>query len=1169
MIGSQPLSPAPFPLLAVNNTSLTTEGIISIPVVVEGKQLPATFFVTPNIDEVILGRDWLTDNGVVWDFAAQTVSVKNQRLKLRIKPGKNNCCKRCITQTDVTIPPRSEAILPTYIIYSRLDGPEPSTHQWSTALNAPVNGLRVARTLIDGNSGSAGVRVCNTTERPISLYRGCAVSPLQPVSALSPSQPDSEAPPNSSPEHIRPILDRIDPSVPADTKHQLGQLLVSYSDVFSRSEFDLGCTEIVKHRIDTQDNQPFRQPLRPQPRAHLPVIDQLLGDMQRQGVIEPCNSEWASNVVLVKKKDGSIRFCVDYRKLNLLTKKDAYPLPRIDRCLDTLSGSVWYSTFDLRSGFHQVAMDPRDANKTTFVCHRGTFRFPKMPFGLCNAPATFQRLMDTVLTGLNYEICLAYLDDIILYSHDLETHLERLERLLIRLREANLKLKPSKCQLLQKQVHFLGFTVSQDGVGTDPDKVAAIRDWPTPQNLRQSRAFIGLCQYYRRFVPNFSELAAPLHALTKKNVRFHWSADCENAFSQLKSALTSAPVLALPNDSGEFVLDCDASNRSIGAVLSQIQDGVERPICFASQLYSKHEANYNVTRKELLAVVTFTKKFRQYLLGRPFRIRTDHAALQWLKRTPEPIGQQARWLEILEEYSYSIEHRPGRQHSNADALSRIIDRVCASSAENHTGEQPVDWPQLQQQDSDIGFVYNIVKNQLAKPAPDTITDQSADVKTLCAQLDLLTIAADGTLCRIFRQNGTSKTIFQKVVPHALRNQIADEMHKGLNGGHLGIRRAKVKLQQRFYWPKWGTSVQLARQRCQQCARYQKPRPQHQGQLCPMVTGEPWERLGIDVTGPHPTSAKGNCYILTVIDHFTKWVEILPMRNQEASTVAKLLVDRVICVHGCPKQILTDQGPNFESQLFQELCRLLAVDKIRTTPYKPSTNGNIERFHSTMHSLIAKWVSEKQRDWDDKLPAVAFAYRTTVHEATGFTPYFLMHGRETRLPADLVYGDADAVCQPDVHDYPNRLVDTLREAFITARQNLGRAARRRKAHYDLRARPAAFQPGSWVWCLVPRRVSGRYQKWRSLYQGPFQVTRQLGPVTYELRRNERSRPWVVHVDKLKPCHQPDDKQAPPPMRATGLEHDASLNTDHDDDSQEPTAGPSRPRRHARRPARFRD
>ena len=259
---------------------------------------------------------------------------------------------------------------------------------------------------------------------------------------------DLEAQTSASTEHISPILDKIDPTVPGDTKQQLEELLYCYSDVFSKSEYDRGCTNIIQHRIDTQDNPPLRQSLRPQPRAHLPVIDQLLNDMQQQGVIEPCNSEWTSNVVLVKKKDGSVRFCVDYRRLNLLTKKDAYPLPRIDRCPDTLAGSMWYSTFDLRSGFHQVAMDPRDINKTTFVCHRGTFRYPKMPFGLCNAPASLQRLMDIVLTGLNYEICLAYLDDIILYSGDLATHLERLERLLSRLREANLKTQALKVPLV-------------------------------------------------------------------------------------------------------------------------------------------------------------------------------------------------------------------------------------------------------------------------------------------------------------------------------------------------------------------------------------------------------------------------------------------------------------------------------------------------------------------------------------------------------------------------------------------------------------------------------------------------------------------------------------------------------------------------------------------------
>jgi len=1139
--------------VAVNNTSLIVDGIATLPVTVNGIKTFADFTVTPNIDEVILGRDWLFENRVIWKFGEQHILLQKHTIKLHHRYNNANTCKRCTTQGDVTIPARSEAIIPAHIVYSKLDRSPTATQQWSTTLHTPVNGIRVARTLIDSDTGSTGVRVCNTTDRPVRLHRGCTVSPLQPVSPLPTAQPDVDPAPDASPTHIAPIVDKVDPTVPSDVKLRLESLLVSYQDVFSQSEYDLGCTSVVQHSINTGENPPFRQALRPQPRAHLPVIDRLLDEMQHQGVIEPCQSEWASNIVLVKKKDGSIRFCVDYRKLNSLTSKDAYPLPRIDTCLDTLSGAAWYSTFDLRSGFHQVSMNPRDSNKTTFVCHRGTYRFPKMPFGLCNAPATFQRLMDTVLTGLNFDICLAYLDDIIIFSRDLDSHLERLERLFTRLREANLKLKPSKCQVMQKQVTFLGFTVSQAGVGTDPSKIEAIQDWPVPTNLRQSRAFVGLCQYYRRFVPNFSEIAAPLHALTKKGARFDWSPQCQSAFEKLKYCLTSADVLALPNDEGKFILDCDASDNAIGAVLSQVQNGEERPIFYASQLYDKHQRNYNVTRKELLAVITFVRKFRQYLLGKPFLIRSDHAALQWLKRTAEPIGQQARWIEILEEFDYTIEHRPGSKHGNADALSRIY----ASHADPPSNGDPISWPQLQQQDSQLGFVYGLVQNQLPAPSAENLADKGSEVKTLCSQLGNLTLDANGTMCRRFYVPGTSTSFLQKIVPPSLRREVTDELHKGLNGGHLGIRRSKRQLQKRFYWPGWSKDVQAAKQRCERCARFQKARPKHQGELHPFLCGEPWERLGIDVTGPHPTSSKGNTYILTVIDHFTKWVELFPMRNQEAATVARLLFDRVICVHGCPLQILTDRGTNFESELFQQLCKLMAVDKIRTTAYQPSTNGGIERFHSTMHSLIAKWVSRNHRDWDEKLPSVAFAYRTSVHESTGFTPFYLMYGRETRLPADLVYGTVQTDDPNQNDDFVTARRDVLREAFQATRETLGQAAKRRKRWYDLRSRPRTFAIGDLVWCLVPKRVPGRYQKWRSQYEGPFRILAQPGPVTYTLQEVHGRRKWTTHVDKLKLCHSAND-----------TENGAIEEGGTDNPSVPETIESPRPRRTTRLPLRFR-
>src|SRR3989441_7145838 len=414
---------------------------------------------------------------------------------------------------------------------------------------------------------------------------------------------------------------------------------------------------LVKHRIDTGCHAPVRQALRRQPIAYLPEIDRQLMEMERLGVTEPSASPWASNIVVAAKKDGSLRLCVDYRGINNLTRKDSYPLPRIVDCLDTLGPANLFSTFDLRSGYHQIAMEEADKEKTAFLTRRGLFQYTAMSFGLTNAPATFQRLMDVVMAGLNFEVCLVYLDDIILFSSTVSEHLERLKLLLARLRWANLKLKPSKCHLLQRKVHFLGHVISAGSVATDPEKTEQIRTWPRPRNVHELRAFIGLASYYRRFCKDFGQIAAPLHALTGKNSRFWWTEDCEIAFAALKSRLVSSPVLAMPMDSGEYRLDTDASNTAIGAVLSQVQNGEERVIAYASRTLSRPERNYCVTRRELLAIVYFVKQFRSYLLGREFLIRTDHSALRWLKITPEPIGQQARWIEKLEEYSYRVEHR--------------------------------------------------------------------------------------------------------------------------------------------------------------------------------------------------------------------------------------------------------------------------------------------------------------------------------------------------------------------------------------------------------------------------------------------------------------------------------------------------------------------------------
>jgi len=327
-------------------------------------------------------------------------------------------------------------------------------------------------------------------------------------------------------------------------------------------------------------------------------------------------------------------------------------------------------------------MDMKDADKTTFIVRTGTYQFRRLPFGFCNAGSTFKRVIDLALRGLNFYMCLVYLDDIIVYSSTVEEHLIRLKKLFDRIRTANLRLKASKCHLLRAEIKFLGHLVSAEGVSTDSSKVKAVRDWPVPEDLHEVRSFLGLTSYYGRFVLTFAEIAAPLHALTMNNRKFEWTTQCDHAFNKLKNALISSLILAMPNDTDPFLLDTDACDVSTGAVLSQVQGGVERVIAYASRSLSKPERNYCVTRKELLAIVCYTKAFRQYLLGRQFVVKTDYSALQWLRNTPEPIRQQARWCETLEEFDFQIILRPGRLHRNADALSRKPCRQCGNNGAN-------------------------------------------------------------------------------------------------------------------------------------------------------------------------------------------------------------------------------------------------------------------------------------------------------------------------------------------------------------------------------------------------------------------------------------------------------------------------------------------------------
>ena len=466
----------------------------------------------------------------------------------------------------------------------------------------------------------------------------------------------------------------------AEQGQKFRHLLEEFADLFATDITELGRTSLVTHRIYTEDVPPIRSRPYSIPPSEQTFVKEELQRMLDNKLIRPSDSPWTSPVVLVRKKNGKLRFCVDYRKLNAITKKDAYPLPRIDEMLNALAGSSWFSTLDLASGYWQVAMEPRDREKTAFITRYGIYEFNVMPFGLCNAPATFQRLMDHVYDGIAWKFVVVYLDDTIIFSRTFNEHLDHLKRVFSRIRRAGLKLNLEKCNFWMRSLPFLGHIISPQGIAPDPQKIDAVEKIQPPKNVTQLRSFLGLVGYYRQFIQNFSSIAKPLNWLLQKDVVYEWKTAQQEAFETLKKRLTIAPILAYPNFKKTFILATDASYFGYGATLSQVDsNGKEHPIAYASKSLRKEELNYGATELECAAVVWAIEHFHKYLGTTYFVLVTDHYALKWL-RTAEPKGRIARWILKLQPYNFEIVHKPGRIHSNVDALSRLPTQTIATSS---------------------------------------------------------------------------------------------------------------------------------------------------------------------------------------------------------------------------------------------------------------------------------------------------------------------------------------------------------------------------------------------------------------------------------------------------------------------------------------------------------
>lgn len=808
----------------------------------------------------------------------------------------------------------------------------------------------------------------------------------------------------------------------ADEFCRLQAVLCEYRDIFRFSKDPPSSCRGAEATIPTCTAKPCSTPPYKKSPAEKRVVEREVARMLDCGIIGPSTSPWSSGVVLAPKKDGSWRFCVDYTRLNKVTEKDVYPLPRIDDLLAALQGASCFSTLDMATGYWQIPMAQEDKKKTAFTTHVGLYEFNVMPFGLCNAPAAFQRLMDAVLGGVMWTMALVYLDDIVVFSAGFEEHIKRLRMVFDRFRAAGVKLNPKKCRLAQPEVTYLGHVVNATGIKPDPQKVRIVREYPQPTTTRELRRFLGLAGYCRR-LKGFSQKAAPLYALVASDA-WEWSEDCDRAFRELKDDLASAPLLYHPLPDCPYIIDCDASAVGWGAVLQQQLPSEPSPriIAYAGRVFTSAERKWSATELEAMAVICSLEEFREYILGRQCVVRSDHGSLRWLQAARK--GRLARWALRLQEFDFVLEHRRGSKQAHVDALSRMA----GQPRDGGTGEL---WCRASSTADrifpDYAFASTAISSHtdIQKPLPlrdqssaRAVQEQRADDECRAVVRAIRTgdegvaprwwqllpqflresyITYDGILYK--RGESGALRIF---VPKSLRDSLVWSYHSAPLAAHLGADRMYSQLRRRYTWPGMRENIRQLIEGCLSCAR-RKPEDYRQHLIPEAHTSLPKPGLfhtwAIDAYGPLLRTSSGNSYVLVMIDHFSKWPEIVPVANVTAETVAAVIAHRLICQYGCPAAILTDNAKAFDSKLMHELAFRWGIHRLRITPYNPQANGVVEAFMKTLGNSLACLVMEKGGDWDSYCSAVTFAYRTSPHPATGQSPYYVVYGMDPVLPVD--------------------------------------------------------------------------------------------------------------------------------------------------------------------------
>ena len=875
---------------------------------------------------------------------------------------------------------------------------------------------------------------------------------------------------------------RLEISAPSNGEWQsaIQGILDKHKTIFEKLPKGLPPKRSVDHHIELEPgSKPPYLPIYHMSPLELEELKRQLTDLLEMGFIRPSQSPYGAPVLFVPKKNGKLRFCVDFRALNKLTIKNRYHLPRIDELLDRLQGAKYFSKLDLQSGYHQIriAEDDGSIQRTAFRTRYGHYEWLVLPFGLTNAPATFQQLMNDILRPYLDQFVIVYLDDICIYSKTKEEHLEHLDKVLTILEQHRLFVGLDKCSFGVQEMEFLGHVVGTDGVKVDPKKVQAVKDWPTPKDVKEVRSFLGLTGYFRRFIRHYAHKALPLTNLTKKETRWHWGTAEQEAFDQLKEALTSAPMLVLPDPTLPYEVFTDASGFALGATLLQNKGSGLQPVAYLSRKLTDTERNYPTGDREMLGIFWALTEWRCYLEGTTLKVNSDHLNHTWFQSKKNLTRRQTKWSQWLESYysGVDINYKEGKDNV-ADPLSRRPDLCTITTASTYD---------LINRISD-GYEQDEYFNN---PFP-----WLTNINGLWYFGDRIAVPKDVEL----------------------RKSIIHECHDSPSSGHMGITKTLQRVAQKFWWPHMSRTIYAYVRACPSCQRNKPSTLPPGGLLQPLPTPETkWEQITMDLITDLPSTKHGHDAIVTFVDRLSKQVHFAATTKKvNAPELAKILRHTVYKYHGMPKAIISDRDERFLSHFWQALFAVVGTELKYSTAYHPQTDGQSERANRTLEEYLRHFVSPRQDDWDDHLDLAEFAINNSINPSTGYTPFFMTYGHNPRTALDLA---TDEAMTPQAQDFVQEMADTLRHAKAKLHEAHVRQAQQANKH----RRELTFRIGDQVRLSTTnlQLPSTMSKKLAAKYLGPFTVEKVISPVAYKLKlpQSLKIHP-VFHVSLLQPWHK---------------------------------------------------